>query len=341
MVNYRSFIGALAIGMTLAVSAAAQTPSGKTVVKVGAIGRPDQAAFEIALRRGYFDRQGLEIQTVAAGSGQEFAAALATNQLQVASNVPNAALFNALNRGIDIRIVADYAHIGDATDRTVSIMVRADLIDSGTVKTAADLKGRFVAAGPQLGQYPDLLIEKTLQLGGLTTTDVTMRHLPFTDALAAMATKNLDAGFIIEPLVTQADQQNIARVLLPAGAVDPGAVLSILEYSAEFAKQTEAATKFMVAYLEGQRDYYDAFFLGKDREAALEIVTKYLPMKDPKLWATSRQATDLNGRVNVADLNRQAAFFKKQGTLSGPIPEIEKFVDPQFAEAAVKILGVR
>jgi NitT/TauT family transport system substrate-binding protein len=339
MARFRSLIGVLALIAAISAGAAAQTP--KTIVKVGAIGRPDQAGFEIALRRGYFDRQGLEIQTVAAGSGQEFAAALASNQLQVASNVPNAALFNALNRGIDIRIVADYAHIGDADDHTVSIMVRAELIDSGAVKTAADLKGKTVAAGPQLGQYPDLLVEKVLQLGGLTTANVTIRHLPFTDSLAAMATKTLDAGFVIEPLATQADQQNIARVLVRGGAVDPGAVLSVLQFSSGFAKQTEAATKFMVAFLEGQRDYYDAFFLGKDREAALAIVTKYLPMKDPKLWATSRQATDLNGRVNVADLKRQAAFFKQQGTVSGPVPDIEKYVDPQFAEAAVKIIGTR
>src|SRR5690242_226317 len=107
---------------------AAEAPAGgKSVVKLGIVGRPDMAAYVLAIRRGYFDKQGIAIERVTATSGQEFPAQLATDQLQVASGVPNAALFNALNRGIDIRIVADEAHIGNAEDRTGTIVARAAL----------------------------------------------------------------------------------------------------------------------------------------------------------------------------------------------------------------------
>jgi NitT/TauT family transport system substrate-binding protein len=312
----------------------------RTIVKMGVVGRPDQAPFELAYRRGYFERHGISIEEVPASSGQEFASALATEQIQVATGVPNAALFNALNRGIDIRIVADFAHLGDEKDRTVSIMVRSGLIESGAVKTVADLKGRTVNSGPFPGQYPDVLWAKVLALGHLAESDVNITHLGFADALGAMGAQKVDAAFVIEPLVTQAENQNIARILLPAGSVDSGAELSIVLFSPGFAKNLDAGSRFLAAFLEGARDYYDAFFLNKDRDAAVALLTQYLSVKDPKLWATARQSTDLNGRVNVADLKRQANFFKQQGTLSS-IPDIDHFVDIRFAEGAVKLIGPR
>jgi NitT/TauT family transport system substrate-binding protein len=322
---------------------AADAPSsGKTVVKMGMVGRPDIAAYVLAIRRGYFDRQGIAIDRVMATSGQEFPAQLATNQIQVASGVPNAALFNALNRGIDIRIVADEAHICDASDRTVTIVARADLMDSGVIKGPADLKGRHYAPGPVKGQYPDLLFHKLFLRGGLTEADANQVHLAFPEMLAALSTKQIDAAFLIEPLVRQADDGNIARALATAGSIDPGAQVSIVQYAPLFARQTELATRFMVAYLEGVRDYYDAIFLGKDRDAAIAILIEETPLKDPRLWKEDMfRHTDLNGRVNVPDLKAQGAFYKAQGTLTGSLPDLDKYIDTSFAAEAVKRIGTR
>jgi NitT/TauT family transport system substrate-binding protein len=318
------------------------SPPAKTVVKLGMVGRPDIAGFMLAIRRGYFEKQGIELQPVMATSGQEFAAQLATNQIQVASGVPNAALFNALNRGIDIRIVADEAHIADAKDRTVSIMVRSELIESGAVKGPADLKGRPYAPGPVSGQYPDVLFHKLFAMGGFTEADANAVHLTFPDALAALATKQIDSAFLIEPLVRQGEDRKIARVLFTAGQIDNGAETSILQYSAAFAQQKETATHFMIAYLQGARDYYDAIFLRKDRDAALDILVKDTPLKDRKIWEEDMfRHTDLNGHINVADLESQAAFYKQQGTLTGPIPDLAKYVDTSFADAAVQRIGAR
>jgi NitT/TauT family transport system substrate-binding protein len=341
MIHRRALICLLGL-FAIAPAAAQDGSAEKTIVKVGTVGRPDMAAFELAYHRGYFERQGIEIKDVPASSGQEFAVALATNQVQVASGVPNAALFNALNRGIDIRLVADQAHVGGPDDRTVTIVVRADLMDSGVIKQASDLKGRTVSTGPLPGQYPDVFLARLLSSAGLAAEDVQVMHIAFADALAALASRRLDAAFMIEPLAAQAERQNIARVLVRGGTVDPGAQLSVLQYSPEFARQTEIATKFMVAFLEGARDYYDAIFLQQNRDAAIAILTSRLSLKDPTLWKEAMfRHTDLNGRINVADLRSQAAFYLKQGTLSGGIPDIDKYVDPSFAAAAVKLIGAR
>jgi NitT/TauT family transport system substrate-binding protein len=316
-------------------------PTARKHIKLGVSGRPDQASLELALRRGYFEQEGLDVETVQATTGQEMVPSLATNQLQAASGSPNAGLFNALKRGIDIRIVGDFAHIGDAQDRTIAIMARAELVDSGQVKTFADLKGRSVSQGPGPGQISEIIFQKLFDQAKLSPSDVSMKYLNFPDMLPAFASKTLDASYLVEPLVTAAERQNLARVIAPGGAIDPGAELSIWIYSPEFAKDKDSATRFMVAFLKGARDYYDAFFLGKNKDATIALLTQYLPVKDPKLWETSRQYTDLNGRVNVPDLKYQAAFQAQRGYVTGGVPDIDKYLSPEFAAAAVKELGER
>ncbi|HUB94586.1 MAG TPA: ABC transporter substrate-binding protein [Stellaceae bacterium] len=336
----RAFALLLVASVMLAAPAMAQD-GGRIPVKVGVSGRPDQVSLELAMRRGYFAKEGLDVEYVQASSGEEMVPSLAADQIQVGSGSPNAGLFNALNRGIDIRMVADFAHVGPKGDRSVSVVARSDLLDSGTIKTPADLKGRSVGFGPGAGQVSEILFDTLFKKEGFTIKDVTVRFMLFSDSLAAMGSKSLDAAFLVEPLVTAAEQKNIARVLIDAGSIIPGTELSVWYYSPAFAKNKNAATKFMVGFLKGARDYHDAFFDGKGKDEAIKLLIQYLPVKDPALWQASRQFTDMNGNLNVDDLKRQAAFYKAEGLVTGPMPDVDAHVDTSFAEAAVKVLGAR
>jgi NitT/TauT family transport system substrate-binding protein len=243
---------------------------------------------------------------------------------------------------VDIRIVADFAHLGGESDGLASIMARADLMDSGAIRSPANLKGREISLGFGRGHYSYLMARTMLAKANLTFSDVTLRNMSTPDSLAAMSNKVIDASFVIEPLVTAALRQNIARILVKGGAVEPGAQLAVLVFSPEFAKQSDPATRFLMAYLRGARDYHDAFVAGKDQDAAIAILTKTLPVRDPEIWKIAMpQHIDLNGRVNVADIKRQAVAYKELGDVSGPVPDIDKYVDHRFAEDAVKVIGVR
>jgi NitT/TauT family transport system substrate-binding protein len=326
-----------------AAPAASQAPAGKTVVKVGVTDRPDNAALYLAYRRGYFDDLGIALSFVGGGNaGQDFVPALGLNQVQVAAGSPSAGLFNALNRGIVIRIVADWAHVGAGDDATFALVARSDLMDSGAIRSLADLKGKTIAVGPNHGSVNDILIFEALKKGGLTLSDADLVIMGFADGIAGMASHRLDAALLIEPLVTQAESKGIAKVLASAGAIIPGAELASLYYSPEFASDTDLATRYMEAYLKGKRDFDDAFRGGKDREAAIALLAQDLPRVPAELWRTARpNVADLNGEVDVANIIYQAEFYKKDGEITGPVPDIAKFVDPRFAHEAVKVLGRR
>jgi NitT/TauT family transport system substrate-binding protein len=315
----------------------------KTVVKVGVTGRPDQSGLEIAHKRGYFAEQGLDVQFVQGGAvAQDYIAALASDQIQVAAGSPSAGMINALIRGIDLRIVADWARIGDPSDSAIAIVAREDLVASGAVKSMADLKGKSIAVGPSFGAYNEMLLDKALASGGLSRADVNTEFMGFADGLAALANKKVDAAIMIQPLVWQAEQKKLGRIVASPGQLDLGAQVAVVLFSPQFAKNTDAATRYMVGYLKGVRDYHDAFIEKKNPDAAVDILVQHLALKDRRVWLESPpHRTDLNGRINVAHIKEQANFYKSTGSITGTIPELDKYVDMRFADEAVKRLGSR
>lgn len=321
-------------------SAAVQPSVATAKVRVAVQGRPDQAALELAYRRGYFEQAGIQVEEVQIDSGSQMVPQLATNNLQVGNGSPSASLFNAFNRGVNIRLVADYAHTGGPEDTSSSFLIRKELYDAG-VRSMVGLKGKRIGM-PGVGSSADMTLAAALEKDGLSANDVTTVQLGTgPEIVAAMTNKSVDAGIVTEPLVTDAIAKGIASILYTSGALRPGTYLSVLQYSPQFAQdQPAVATKFMVAYLRGVRDYYDAFHLKKDRQAAIDVLAKYLSLKDPKVWETAGPLyIDLNGRLDAQQLQSQADFFAKQ--LQGPVPRVSQFIDPQFAEAAVRSLGAR
>ena len=169
-----------------------------------------------------------------------------------------------------------------------------------------------------------------------------LANIGFTDSIAALSNGTIDGALLFEPLVYQAKQQRIGKVLVTGAALSPGEEVAVVFYSSEFAKNKDVATRFMVAYLQGVRDYYDAFFLGKGKDETIKLLVQNLSLKDPVIWAGAGPANnDLNGKVNLDNIKKQAVFFKDEGLLTGPVPDLDKYVDMSFAEAAVKRIGAR
>jgi ABC-type nitrate/sulfonate/bicarbonate transport system substrate-binding protein len=66
--------------------------------------------------------------------------------------VPDPVIFNALNRGVDIRVLVS-STTNKPDDRPAGFMVRSELLDSGQVKSLADLRGRPVSVANPSSQF--------------------------------------------------------------------------------------------------------------------------------------------------------------------------------------------
>jgi len=92
-------------------------------------------------------------------------APLGTGELDVGGGTVSAGFYNAVGRGILMKIVADQASIKPGYGYS-SLMVRKDLVDSGRYKSFADLKGMKVAIGAP-GTGTASALNEALKKGGL------------------------------------------------------------------------------------------------------------------------------------------------------------------------------
>src|SRR5689334_20717252 len=78
-------------------------------VRVGASNNTTDATYLLAGDRGYLAEQGLGLDITTFNSAQFMVAPLGADQLDVGGGAPGPGLFNAILRGVNLRIVADRA----------------------------------------------------------------------------------------------------------------------------------------------------------------------------------------------------------------------------------------
>src|SRR5271165_6742365 len=124
----------------VALAAAPRPGTAADVVHVGIIGVVSDIALVMADKKGYYREEGITADFTQFDSGAKMVAPLGAGQLDVGAGATSAGLYNAVNRGINIKITADKA-TNTAAYSYKGILVRKALIDSGKFKTFADLKG--------------------------------------------------------------------------------------------------------------------------------------------------------------------------------------------------------
>src|SRR5438046_3003402 len=100
MTALRRTIIVSAILATIAVPACAQQAPIK--INVGIANSATDVGLFVADKKGYFKREGLEVNFIAFDSGARMIAPFASGDLDVGGGGPSAGLYNAVARGIDI-----------------------------------------------------------------------------------------------------------------------------------------------------------------------------------------------------------------------------------------------
>lgn len=343
----------LAGAALLLVLAAAALPPSRALAQAGRIPRLEQpvtvkvgwtlgsltlAGVYVAIEKGYFRESNIAIEFVTVGNINALIAPISTGQIDLATGGPSAGFFNAIARDVHLRIVADQNTARPGAS-SIALMVRKDLIDSGTVKTYADLRGKTIAIVAKRATM-ELDVLKALSLGGLTRADVNLINMPFPQINLAFGTKAIDAAVQIEPLVSDAVVKNLAVRWKGIDEITPNRQNSFFMYSEEFAARPDVARAWMVAYLRGVRDYYDAFVKHKGNRAEIVgILTKHTLVKDPRVYDRMiMPAIDPNGELNVPSIQEALDTFERDGDVKTKI-DLGKIVDTSFIKYAQDVLG--
>jgi NitT/TauT family transport system substrate-binding protein len=308
---------------------------------IGTIGAASDAPLFIADAKGYFAEQGLKVKFVRFDSAAKMIPSLSSGEVDVGSGATSAGLYNAVARGIGIKIVADKAR-NTKNYSFEDIMVRSDLYDSGKVKSLKDFKGLKVAISAK-GNSEDALINYALTKNGLSIKDIDPVYLGFPNQIAAYANKGIDASLTVEPTVTKLLQLGAARKLVTADEIFPGFQTAVVFYSPKFTQEKDNAKKFMIALVKAMRFYDDSLagghIAGSNADEVIDILVKYSFLKDPKVHrAIISQVVDPDGNLNVPALEMAWQYFKDVGEIDGKVT-VKDVIDLSYVQEATKVLG--
>ena len=257
--------------MLAAALALAWTPAGAqtlTKLKAGMVTGIDQIGLPIALERGFFEKNGLDV-TIARpyATGVDALNALQAGESEIVQvGVP---MIGAVLRGMDLVALGNYS--GNATkagsDATVAIVAREG---SGIVKgDLSTLRGKKIAAS--FGTINHLYVLATLEKAGLKPEDVTLVNTPPPDMTVALLAKGIDAfsGWDPWPIVAGKDVPGAFEL------IRGGDVISYIGFNVALRPwvQANGATieKFLAAVSEADQ------WMRKNPKLAAQVATRWIP----------------------------------------------------------------
>jgi NitT/TauT family transport system substrate-binding protein len=297
--------------------------------------------FYLAQKLGFFKAEGLDVQFVPLPSAALMIAPLGAGQLDVGGGAITAGLYNAVGRGINLRIVADLGSDPPGYGFQ-TLVVRNTLLKSGGYKSVKDLKGKRIAI-TAMGISTSALVAALLKTGGLTMNDVKMLYMPVADQIAAMGNGSLDASLMPEPGPSIAEKEHVGTKILRDDVYYPNQQIVAMFYGATFLKNRDAGARFMRAYLRGVRVYNNNLqngrIAGKQAAVIMSIFADATHQDRSVLDRVTPSGDNPDGRLDLITMRSDLDFFKSQGLIDAPAMSAEDAVDTSFAAAAVKQLG--
>jgi NitT/TauT family transport system substrate-binding protein len=307
-------------------------------VRVDSIAIAAEAPIYLAIEQGYFRELGLDVELTRLQGSADTVAMLSSDQLDVGGIAINPGAFNVIARGVDIRLVADRGSTIPGRS-TPSLAIRTDVLERKPWTGYQDLRGMKLAQ-QTVNSIGDYWLSLMLQRGGLQLDDLeVIQPITYPDIAISFANKAIDAAMFNEPWATQQEQQGIIKKVLYADDVDPNGHVAVVVFSEPFARNTQAARNYMIGWLRGVRDYWDAYDGRIDFQRVLDVIQKYTALKDGalirKIPPTGQNPA---GYLNPATLAKYQDWFAERGWVTQKA-DIEKAYDPSFAEYANSVLG--
>jgi NitT/TauT family transport system substrate-binding protein len=296
-------------------SAASESEGGLTTIKVGVLPITSVAALNLGVEKGFFEEEGLKVETEVAQSGAALVPAIASGQYQFGfSN--NFSLILAYGKGLPVRIVRT-ANSADS-DPTPSQEALVVSKDSG-ITSLKQLEGKTIAVN-SLNNTPQISVMVTLEKAGVDPDSVKFVELGFPDMPLALSQGRVDAVDVSEPFLTEASKD---------GAVD-------LAHPYRDVQQDQPLSSWFTTqnYIDSNPDVVDAFARAVDRSNAYaskhtdeirDFVPSYLDV-DPKVAQKMALPRFPQGTPSVDFLEMLAGEGAKFGVIDEAPDDLNELV---------------
>jgi NitT/TauT family transport system substrate-binding protein len=289
--------------------------SGETVsLKVGVIPIADVAPLYVGIRQGFFKEENLDIKPTLAEGGAQIAAGTVGGSYDIGfSNVTS--LLIAGSKDVPLQIIASGVNAGPKP--TAKDAFDAVIVKDPAIKTAKDLEGKTVAVNTLQNVGP-LSINRAMEKEGADYKTVKYVEVPFPETVAAVAEGRVDAGFVVEPFVSQGKAEGFRPLFYAFEEVAPS--LQVATYFAArpyIEKNGEVIERFTRA-IKKSLEYSQ-----QNPEAVRKEVLEYteIPPKAAKAMVLPQWQPELE----MATIETTSQLAKKYGFLKAE-PDLNELI---------------
>jgi len=283
----------------------------------------------VASQKGFFERQGLDVELIVIRASDVGIQALAGGSLEIAGSASDAPIA-AIEKGLDLVIVG-----GIINGLSQSIMAAKKF------KTYADLRGATFGA-ISLTSGVTFALRQVLKAKGLEyPRDYKLLVIGGTpQTYAALLSGQIDAAALSLPVNYAAEEHGFNEIGRFIDVI-PNYQLAALSTKRSWAdKNRPVLVRVMKAMAETMHWLY------RNKEAGADLLAKEMKLKPEHAlrgwdFYTSTRTWDPNGGINLDGLQIVTQIYWEQTQSKGPVPRPVKYVDQSYLREALKELGTR
>jgi len=324
----------IAAGLII-LAASAIAPAAAEEVRIGLQKTSGNGPVYLAAEKGYFAAEGLEPKLLFFDAPVPIVAAVTAGDIEFGATGLSGALYSLAGRGA-LRLIAGTIR-EVPTFRALTVVASQRAAAAGLV-ALRDLAGRSVAVSaigaPSHYSLALIAAKYGLDLAG-------MRILPLqsnTNTTSAVVGGQADAAIIPLTFLTAAIEQKEVTVLGYVGEETPWQLSGIFVAARTADERGDMVKRYLRAYRKGARDYHDAFIApdgtrrdGLTTAAVTALIAKYMGQSVEKVQQ-GVPYIDPEARLDVADVQKQIAWYKAQNLLKGPV-DADAIIDRRYVEA--------
>lgn len=295
-------IAATALGLVTRPASAQATR-----IRVSTIPIIDVAPLHVAMQKGFFAAEGIEVDTTPTQGGAAGIPALAAGQVQIAfSNVISMILGS--KQGLGFELIAAGSNTGDAPPDLAGIVAK-----KGTAfRTGKDLEGKRLAVNTRnniIWLYARAWVKAT----GGNPDAVTYLEVPFPQMIDAVRGDRVDAAFLVEPFLSAGLAGDLQLVGWPYNTVQKRIPVAQYAASKRYIEQNpQLIERWVRAYNQGV-DWTNANRGTPELAGIIASYTRMAPEQIVKLALPPYEKT-----VDPAALVPVVELMRSNGMLEGP-----------------------
>jgi len=311
----------------------------EATVDIGMLKLTSSAPLFIAIEKGFFEDENLDVNVEWFEAAQPISVATAGGDVDVGATGITASLYNMVAGGEELLIVADKGREQEGYSST-ALMVPED----SDIESIEELAGKKIGI-TQTGSTFHYMSGRLLEEHGLSTDDVELVPLNSIPGLMeTLESKQVDAVLLNEPNISSVLKDGYGKVIAQVGD-EIEYQTSGLFFSKKFADDADVAKRFLKAYIKATQYYFDAVLIKEDDEVVpgenydevIDIIAEYTDQESDVI-KQGLPYMDRDGELLASDIQTQIDWYMQEGLLEQEL-EASDIVNTELLEEALKELG--